>query len=94
MVTSSPDLKGMRLDNFTKSARELRKLTDDLQDVSIGAVVLHAVDQHKGPQVLHSAALVKVDVDAEKVVGVGGADAGLGGLPGGTPLSVYRPHRC
>ena len=35
MVTSSPDLKGMRLDNFTKSARELRKLTDDLQDVSM-----------------------------------------------------------
>ena len=35
MVTSSPDLKGLRLDNFTKSARELRKLTDDLQDVSM-----------------------------------------------------------
>ncbi len=35
MVTASPDLKGLRLDNFTKSARELRKLTDDLQDVSM-----------------------------------------------------------
>ena len=35
MVTASPDLKGMRLDNFSKSARELRKLTDDLQDVSM-----------------------------------------------------------
>ena len=35
MVTSSPDLKGLRLDNFTKSARDLRKLTDDLQDVSM-----------------------------------------------------------
>ena len=35
MVTSSPDLKGLRLDNFNKSARELRKLTDDLQDVSM-----------------------------------------------------------
>ena len=35
MVTSSPDLKGLRLDNFAKSARELRKLTDDLQDVSM-----------------------------------------------------------
>ena len=35
MVTSSPDLKGLRLDNFTKSARDLLKLTDDLQDVSM-----------------------------------------------------------
>ena len=35
MVTASPDLKGLRLDNFTQSARELRKLTDDLQDVSM-----------------------------------------------------------
>ena len=35
MVTASPDLRGLRLDNFNKSARELRKLTDDLQDVSM-----------------------------------------------------------
>lgn len=35
MVTSSPDLQGLRLDNFTKSARQLRKLTDDLQDISM-----------------------------------------------------------
>lgn len=35
MVTSSPDLKNMRLDTFTKSARQLRKLTDALQDVSM-----------------------------------------------------------
>ncbi|MFI3249632.1 MAG: chemotaxis protein CheA [Eubacteriales bacterium] len=34
-VTSSPDLNGLRLDNFTKAARQLRKLTDDLQDVSM-----------------------------------------------------------
>ena len=33
MVSSNPDLKGLRLDNFTKSVRELRKLTDDLQDI-------------------------------------------------------------
>ena len=32
MVTSSPELQGLKLDNFTKSARQLRKLTDDLQD--------------------------------------------------------------
>lgn len=35
MVTSSPDLKGQKLDTFTKSARQLRKLTDELQDVSM-----------------------------------------------------------
>ena len=35
MVTSSPDLKGLKLDAFTKSARQLRKLTDELQDVSM-----------------------------------------------------------
>ena len=33
MVVSSPDLRGLQLDNFYKSARELRKLTDELQDV-------------------------------------------------------------
>ncbi|MGL4791963.1 MAG: Hpt domain-containing protein, partial [Anaerotignaceae bacterium] len=30
MVTASPDLKGLKLDNFIKSARQLRKLTDEL----------------------------------------------------------------
>ena len=33
MVSRNPDLKGLRLDNFTKSIRELRKLTDELQDI-------------------------------------------------------------
>ncbi len=36
MVTGSPDLKGLgNLDAFSKSARQLRKLTDELQDVSM-----------------------------------------------------------
>jgi two-component system chemotaxis sensor kinase CheA len=35
MVTSSPDLKGLKQDAFMKSARQLRKLTDELQDVSM-----------------------------------------------------------
>ncbi len=35
MVTASPDLRGLKLDSFTKSARQLRKLTDELQDVSM-----------------------------------------------------------
>lgn len=33
MVASNPDLRGLKLDNFTKNFRELRKLTDELQDV-------------------------------------------------------------
>jgi Chemotaxis protein histidine kinase and related kinases len=35
MVTASPELKGLKLDNFTKSARQLRKLTDELQDITM-----------------------------------------------------------
>ena len=34
-VTASPDLKGLKLDNFTKAARQLRSLTDNLQDVAM-----------------------------------------------------------
>lgn len=33
MVTSSPNIAGLQLDDFTKSARQLRKLTNDLQDI-------------------------------------------------------------
>ncbi len=36
MVTGSPDLRGLKnLDAFSKSARQLRKLTDELQDISM-----------------------------------------------------------
>ena len=35
MVTSSPDLKGLKLDSFLKSSRQLRKLTDELQDIAM-----------------------------------------------------------
>jgi two-component system chemotaxis sensor kinase CheA len=33
MVSGSSDLDGLRLDNFSKSAHQLRKLTDELQDI-------------------------------------------------------------
>lgn len=33
MVISNPDLKGLQLENFTKASRQLRKLTDELQDI-------------------------------------------------------------
>ncbi len=35
MVTASPELQNVKLDNFLKSTRQLRKLTDDLQDVAM-----------------------------------------------------------
>lgn len=35
MVTSSPDIQGLKLDNFMKSARQLSKLTKDLQDIAM-----------------------------------------------------------
>lgn len=35
MVTASPELQNVKLDSFLKSARQLRKLTDDLQDISM-----------------------------------------------------------
>ncbi|MDR1192903.1 MAG: chemotaxis protein CheA [Peptococcaceae bacterium] len=47
IVASNPDLKGLKLDNFHKSTREMRKLTDELQDVvmSIRMVPLTATFQ-------------------------------------------------
>ncbi|MHB8063216.1 MAG: chemotaxis protein CheW [Ruminiclostridium sp.] len=33
MVTQNPDIKGLALDNFTKAARQLKKITDELQDI-------------------------------------------------------------
>lgn len=35
MVTSAPEIKNLKLDSFLKSARQLRKLTDDLQDIAM-----------------------------------------------------------
>lgn len=35
MVTGSPDLEGLILENFAKAARQLGKLTDELQDIAM-----------------------------------------------------------
>lgn len=35
MVSGSPDLEGMELENFDKAARQLGKLTDELQDIAM-----------------------------------------------------------
>ena len=33
MVTQNPDLKGLDLDNFHKASRQLRKISEELQDM-------------------------------------------------------------
>ncbi len=50
MVSSSPDLVGLKLDNFMKSARQLRKLTAELQEIvmSIRMVPVSGVFQKMG----------------------------------------------
>ncbi len=50
MVASNPDLKDLHLDNFNKSARQLRKLTDQMQDIvmSIRMVPLTGTFQKMG----------------------------------------------
>lgn len=47
MVTENPDIKELKLDNFRKSARQLNKLTDELQDIvmSVRLVPISSVFQ-------------------------------------------------
>lgn len=47
MVTENPDLQDLKLDNFRKSARQLNKLTDELQDIvmSVRLVPISSVFQ-------------------------------------------------
>lgn len=40
MVTQNPDLKGLELQNFQKAARQLKKITDELQDMVMSVRML------------------------------------------------------
>ncbi|MDU2063255.1 MAG: chemotaxis protein CheA [Sporomusaceae bacterium] len=40
LVTQNPDLKGLSLDNFTKAARQLEKITSELQDTVMSVRML------------------------------------------------------
>ncbi len=65
MVVGNPDLRGLKLDSFYKSARELRKLTDELQDVvmSIRMVPLSGVFQRMNRIVRDMCKKLDKDVD-------------------------------
>ncbi len=65
MVVGNPELRGLKLDNFHKSARELRKLTDELQDIvmSIRMVPLSGVFQRMNRIVRDMCKKLEKDVD-------------------------------
>ncbi len=67
MVTASPELQGIKLDSFLKSSRQLRKLTDDLQDIamSLRMVPISSVFQKMNRIVRDMAKTLNKDVKLE-----------------------------
>lgn len=65
MVISNPDLQGLELESFNKAARQLRKLTDELQDtvMSIRMVPLQGVFQKMNRIVRDMKIKLNKDVD-------------------------------
>jgi two-component system chemotaxis sensor kinase CheA len=45
MVTQNPDIKGLTFENFSKSARQIRKITSELQDM-VMTIRMVPLDQH------------------------------------------------
>ncbi len=68
MVIANPDLDGLTLESFSKAARQLRKLTDELQDIvmSIRMVPLAGVFQKMGRIVRDMK--MKLNKDAELIL--------------------------
>ncbi|NMA79636.1 MAG: chemotaxis protein CheA [Clostridiales bacterium] len=68
MVTSNPDLRGLDIENFDKAARQLRKLTDTLQDIvmSIRMVPLSGVFQKMNRIVRDMK--IKLDKDVDLII--------------------------
>lgn len=67
MVTRNPDLRELNLENFSKAARQLRKLTSELQDIvmSIRMVPLTATFQKMNRIVRDMSKKLKKDVNLE-----------------------------
>ncbi len=68
MVTHSPDLVGLQLDNFSKAARQLRKLTDELQDLVMSVRMIPVANTfHKMTRIVRDMSK-KLDKDAELTI--------------------------
>ena len=69
MVTQNPELEGMNLDDFHKSARQLRKITSELQDMvmSIRLVPIAATFQKMNRVVRDMSKKLNKDVELELV---------------------------
>ena len=69
MVTSSPDLKGLKLDSFLKSSRQLRKLTDELQDIamSLRMVSISGIFQKMNRIVFDASRKLEKDIELEVI---------------------------
>ncbi|MGE5329415.1 MAG: chemotaxis protein CheW [Deltaproteobacteria bacterium] len=67
MVTRNPDIEGLELENFNKAARQLRKITNDLQDVvtSIRMVPLALTFQKMNRLVRDMGRQLKKEVELE-----------------------------
>lgn len=67
MVTKNPDLAGLQLEGFSKAARQLRKLTDELQDIvmSIRMVPVSMVFQKMNRIVRDMSKRLDKEVDLE-----------------------------
>lgn len=68
MVTKNPDLEGLEIDNFFKAARQLRKLTNELQDIVMSIrMVPVSMTFHKMNRIVRDMCK-KLDKDVELVI--------------------------
>lgn len=92
MVTNSPDLKGLHLENFLKSTRELRKLNDELQDIvmSIRMVPLSGVFQRLNRTVRDMSKKLGKFVDFETLGGNTEVDKSINDIIGDPLMHMVR----
>ncbi len=68
MVTKNPDLKGLQLDNFNKASRQLRKLTNELQDIVMSVRMIPvSMTFHKMNRIVRDMSK-KLDKEVELVI--------------------------
>ena len=68
MVTRNPDLAGLHLENFSKAVRQLRKLTDELQDIVMSIRMMPiAATFHKMHRIVRDMGK-QLDKDADLII--------------------------